>query len=93
MQWDNNSKHKSSASLKSCIKNKKDNGLPIIQTRILLKTCSKHKDVLEARIYKDIKSLNEDILDQWSNLDESYWMYLTESISRRLDTWILRMED
>ena len=48
------------------------------------------KRYLGARTYKDIKSLKEDILDQWNKFDDSYWMYLTESMSRRVDTWILR---
>ena len=34
--------------------------------------------------------MKEDILDQRNNLDESYWMHLTESISKRVDTWTLR---
>ena len=34
--------------------------------------------------------MKEDILDQWNNLDESYWMPLIESINRRVGTRILR---
>ena len=52
--------------------------------------CGNIKRYIRARTYKDIKSLKEDILDQLYNLDVSYWMYLTESIRRRVDTWILR---
>ena len=43
--------------------------------------------------YKDIKSLKEDILDQWTNLDESYWMYLIESMSKKWTHEFLEMED
>ena len=28
-------------------------------------------------------------IDKFNNLDDSYWMYLTESISKRVDTWVL----
>ena len=45
---------------------------------------------LRVSIYKDIRSLKQNILDQWNNLDESYWMYLAMLISRRDDTWIKR---
>ena len=38
------------------------------------------KRYLGVRAYKDIESFKEDILDQWNNLDESYWIYLTELI-------------
>ena len=48
------------------------------------------KRYLGARAYKDIKSLKEDILDQWNNLDESYWIPLIEWINRRVGTRILR---
>ena len=48
------------------------------------------KRYLGARTYKDIKSLKEDTVDQWNNFDESYWMYLTESIGWWVDTLILR---
>ena len=34
-----------------------------------------------ANAYKNIKSLKEDVLDQWNDLDELYWMYQIESIS------------
>ena len=33
---------------------------------------------LGTKAYKDIKSLDVDILDQWNNLDKSNWMNLTE---------------
>ena len=45
---------------------------------------------LGSRTYKDIKSLRKFILDQWNNLDESYWMHQTESIINRVDICILR---
>ena len=34
------------------------------------KCVGKIKSYLGARTYKDIKSLEEDILDQWNNLDD-----------------------
>ena len=40
--------------------------------------------------YKNIRSLKEDILDQWNNLDESYWMHLSVLIIRREERWIKR---
>ena len=58
-----------------------------------MKTCGNIKRYLKTWTYKDIKSLKEDILDQWNNLDESYRMYRPESMSRRVGTWILIMED
>ena len=45
---------------------------------------------LGVSIYRDIRSLKEDILDQWNNLDEPYWKYLSVLISRREERWIKR---
>ena len=35
-------------------------------------------------------SFKLDTIDNFNNLDSSYWVYLTESISKKVDTWILR---
>ena len=72
------------------IKNKKIKCSLIIQTWILLKTCDKHKELFRNKNINDIKRIKDDILDQRNNLEESYWMYLTESISRRVEALILR---
>ena len=89
MQWDNESKHKSNVSTKFYIKNK----IKIIKwsphnpdLNPIENVWGNIKRYLGARTYKYIKSLKEDILYQRNNLDESYWMHLTESISRRVDT-------
>ena len=39
----------------------------MVKSWILLKTYGKHKEVLGAKTFKDIKSLKEDILD-WLNI-------------------------
>ena len=53
----------------------------------------RQKRYLWTNTYKDISSLKEDSLDKWNNLDESYSMYQTDSISRSEGTLVLRMED
>ena len=93
LQWGNDSEHKSNASLKFYIKNKiKLIDCPPYSPDLnpIENSWGNIKRYLGARTYKDIKSLKEDILDQWNKFNDSYWMYLTESMSRIVDTWILR---
>ena len=93
MQWNNDSKHKSNISLKLYIKNiiKIIKWHPYsLDLNPIENVMGNIKRYLGARTYKDIESFEEDILDQLNNLDESYWVYLTESISRWVDSWILR---
>ena len=49
----------------------------------------KNNEIFKNKTYKDIKSSKEDNLDQLNNLEELYWMYLTELVYRRMDSWIL----